>query len=315
MRQVIADAAAEVDRPIVYAIAVIVAGFLPIYVLTGPSGRLFEPMADTTIFALDRLAARHAHGDPGALRRASCGAASRSDATRRSSGCCDRYERGLDWCLARPRLVDRRVRARSFVARDRRVRRASARSSCRSSTKARSGCARRCRTRSRSRNRRRSSRRSAPILRSFPEVTVVTSEHGRPDDGTNPTGFFNAEFYVGLKPYGEWNGALSHRRPQLIAAIDKKLSAFPGDHLQLHAAGRGRGRRGGDGPQELARREAVRHRPRTCSRSAASAIKQRARRRARHHARHARAGARPAEPHDRRRSRQDRALRPQRRAT
>ena len=51
------------------------------------------------------------------------------------------------------------------------------------------------------------------ILRSFPEVTVVASEHGRPDDGTDPTGFFNAEFYVGLKPYGEWNGSLSRARP------------------------------------------------------------------------------------------------------
>ena len=50
--QVIAAAAAEVDRPIVYAVGVIVASFLPIYVLTGPSGRLFTPMADTTIFAL-----------------------------------------------------------------------------------------------------------------------------------------------------------------------------------------------------------------------------------------------------------------------
>ena len=48
----IAEAAAEVDRPIFYAVAVIVAGFLPIYVLTGPSGRLFTPMADTMIFAL-----------------------------------------------------------------------------------------------------------------------------------------------------------------------------------------------------------------------------------------------------------------------
>src|SRR5205814_8953740 len=45
-------AAAEVDRPIFYAVAVIVAGFLPIYALTGPAGELFAPMADTTIFAL-----------------------------------------------------------------------------------------------------------------------------------------------------------------------------------------------------------------------------------------------------------------------
>jgi cobalt-zinc-cadmium resistance protein CzcA len=65
------------------------------------------------------------------------------------------------------------------------------------------------------------------VLRSFPEVTTVASEHGRPDDGTNPTGFFNAEFYVGLKPYDEWNGAY-HSKKALIDAIDKKLSAFPG---------------------------------------------------------------------------------------
>jgi cobalt-zinc-cadmium resistance protein CzcA len=41
-----------VERPIFYAIAVIIAGYLPIYVLTGPSGRLFQPMADTMSFAL-----------------------------------------------------------------------------------------------------------------------------------------------------------------------------------------------------------------------------------------------------------------------
>ncbi|HWZ86732.1 MAG TPA: efflux RND transporter permease subunit, partial [Thermoanaerobaculia bacterium] len=65
------------------------------------------------------------------------------------------------------------------------------------------------------------------LLRSFPEVTVVASEHGRPDDGTDPTGFFNCEFYVGLKPYSEWNGSYK-TKPDLIAAIDKKLEAFPG---------------------------------------------------------------------------------------
>jgi heavy metal efflux system protein len=46
------DAAAEVDRPLFYAVAVIVASFLPIYVLSGPSGTLFKPMADTMVFAL-----------------------------------------------------------------------------------------------------------------------------------------------------------------------------------------------------------------------------------------------------------------------
>jgi len=67
------------------------------------------------------------------------------------------------------------------------------------------------------------------ILISYPQVTVVGSEHGRPDDGTDPTGFFNAEFYVGLKPYDDssWKGKLDTKE-KLIAVIDKRLEAFPG---------------------------------------------------------------------------------------
>ena len=51
-REVIAAAAKDVDRPIFYSVAVIIAGYLPIYVLHGPSGMLFHPMADTMSFAL-----------------------------------------------------------------------------------------------------------------------------------------------------------------------------------------------------------------------------------------------------------------------
>ncbi|MGA8611941.1 MAG: CusA/CzcA family heavy metal efflux RND transporter [Xanthobacteraceae bacterium] len=42
------------------------------------------------------------------------------------------------------------------------------------------------------------------ILLSHPEVITVTSQHGRPDDGSDPAGFFNAEFFVPLKPFDEW---------------------------------------------------------------------------------------------------------------
>ena len=52
LSEVIVAAANDVDRPIFYAVAVIIAGYLPIYVLHGPSGRLFHPMADTMSFAL-----------------------------------------------------------------------------------------------------------------------------------------------------------------------------------------------------------------------------------------------------------------------
>ena len=67
------------------------------------------------------------------------------------------------------------------------------------------------------------------ILLSFPQVTTVANELGRPDDGTDPTGFFNNEFYVGLKPYSDksWPGAI-RTKPQLIEAVQKKLASFPG---------------------------------------------------------------------------------------
>ena len=53
------------------------------------------------------------------------------------------------------------------------------------------------------------------ILMKYPMVTDVGSELGRPDDGTDPTGFFNDEFYVGLKPYSDssWKGGRSTTRP------------------------------------------------------------------------------------------------------
>ena len=68
VKEIIQDAAAEVDRPLFYAVAVIVASFLPIYVLSGPSGTLFKPMADTMVFALIGSLDRHADTAAGAVR-------------------------------------------------------------------------------------------------------------------------------------------------------------------------------------------------------------------------------------------------------
>src|SRR6202020_975268 len=50
--EVIVEAAKDVDRPVFYSVAVIIAGYLPIYALSGPSGKLFKPMADTMAIAL-----------------------------------------------------------------------------------------------------------------------------------------------------------------------------------------------------------------------------------------------------------------------
>ena len=64
------------------------------------------------------------------------------------------------------------------------------------------------------------------VFLTFPEITTVASQLGRPDDGTDPTSFFNAEFFVNLKAANEWRTGLT--KSQLIAQIDEKLSQTPG---------------------------------------------------------------------------------------
>jgi cobalt-zinc-cadmium resistance protein CzcA len=222
--EVIKDAASEVNRPIVYAMAVIIAGFLPIYALTGPSGKLFRPMADTTIFALlgslfltlTVIPVLCAVG----LRR---GVKERTN--RAFEWLRDRYAAGLDWSLANqgitvivsvalfalslgiaytrggefmPKLDEGALWVRATMPYT-----ISFEESSRIVPQIRD------------------------VLATFPEVTVVASEHGRDDAGTDPTGFFNAEFYVGLKPYSDWHGPY-HTKDELIDAVQKKLAAFPG---------------------------------------------------------------------------------------
>lgn len=65
------------------------------------------------------------------------------------------------------------------------------------------------------------------IIASYPEATAVLSAHGRPDDGTDATGFFNAEFFVPLKPASEWPRGVT--KESLIAELSQKLSSkYPG---------------------------------------------------------------------------------------
>ncbi len=64
------------------------------------------------------------------------------------------------------------------------------------------------------------------MFRESPEVTTVVSQLGRPDDGTDPTSFFNAEFLANLKPQKEWRARLS--KDGLIAEIEARLQKIPG---------------------------------------------------------------------------------------
>jgi heavy metal efflux system protein len=66
------------------------------------------------------------------------------------------------------------------------------------------------------------------VMASFPEVTQVVSQTGRPDDGTDTTGFFDTEYFVDLKRKEEWRPYFHQDKEKLIASIDKELEKFPG---------------------------------------------------------------------------------------
>lgn len=224
VREVIQAAASEVDRPLFYAVAVIVASFLPIYALSGPSGTLFKPMADTMIFALiGSLIVTLT------LLPVLCALFMRNGVRERRNRIFESirsaYTRGLDACLRLPRLTTAvsgllllvglllipsigsefmpQLDEGALWVRATMPYTISFDESAKIVPKVRE------------------------ILASFPQVTTVTSEHGRPDDGTDSTGFFNAEFFVGLKPYSQWTGEYRNKT-QLIAAVNEKLDAFPG---------------------------------------------------------------------------------------
>jgi cobalt-zinc-cadmium resistance protein CzcA len=222
--EIIKDAAAEVDRPLFYAVAVIVASFLPIYVLAGPSGTLFKPMADTMVFALvGSLIVTLT------LLPVLCSWFMRNGVRERRNGAFEAiksvYTRGLDFCLAHPwattfasalllagsLLLVPRIGAEFMPQLDEGALWVRATMPYTISFDESAKITPKIRE----------------ILKSFPEVTTVASELGRPDDGTDSTGFFNVEFYVGLKPYATWTGAY-RTKAALIEAINEKLQSFPG---------------------------------------------------------------------------------------
>ena len=66
------------------------------------------------------------------------------------------------------------------------------------------------------------------ILATFPEVTMTTSQVGRPDDGVDTTGFFNTEYFVGLKQKEEWRPGFHQNKEELISAMGRELDKIPG---------------------------------------------------------------------------------------
>jgi cobalt-zinc-cadmium resistance protein CzcA len=227
LHELIAAAARDVDRPIFYSVAVIIAGYLPIYALHGPSGMLFHPMADTMSFALIGALILTLTLVP-VLASYWFKSGVKEHSNRAYDWIRNEYGSELRWCLKRP-AASMAVAILIFGATlflvptiggefmphlDEGALWVRATMPYTISFEAASKIAPEIRA----------------ILMSYPQVTDVGSELGRPDDGTDPTGFFNVEFYVGLRPYHDkvWKRGSIHTKEELTDSIRHKLEAYPG---------------------------------------------------------------------------------------
>jgi cobalt-zinc-cadmium resistance protein CzcA len=225
--QCVRDAAHEVQRPVFFAIAIIITAYMPIFTLQRVEGRLFKPMAWTVAFAL-----------LGALIFSMLIAPVLSGELFRSGVrewrnpvlvfLTDQYRKRVRWAIEHrrvtlsaaigalcvavflvfggvigseflPHLDEGAIWVRGTLA---------------PSTGPSEGT--------------RVADRARIVLASFPEAMVVTSQVGRPDDGTDTTGFFNTEYFVDLKPKEHWRPVFGERKDELVAAMDRELEKIPG---------------------------------------------------------------------------------------
>ena len=223
----IRTAAHEVQRPVFYAIAIIITAYLPIFTLQRVEGKLFKPMAWTVAFAL-----------LGALifsmliAPALASLLFRADAKQWENPAMRwltiRYRKDVRWAIRNrwitigggvilflvaiylafggvigseflPHLDEGAIWVRGTMAPS-------------------TGPTESAKVADRARE----------VLASFPEVPQVVDQIGRPDDGTDTTGFFNAEFFVDLLPKEKWRPVFHQDKERLIAAMDRELEKIPG---------------------------------------------------------------------------------------
>src|SRR5271169_6698338 len=227
LNEVILAAARDVDRPIFYSVAVIIAGYLPIYALSGPAGKLFHPMADTMGFALLGALLLTLTLIP-VLVSYWFKSGVQDKENRIYEWFRREYGSELKWCLERPKLTmilatlifGASLMLVPFIGGEFMPHLDEGAIWVRATMPYTISFE--------------EAAKFAPQVRKlliqYPMVTVTGSELGRPDDGTDPTGFFNCEFYVGLKPYNDksWAQSKIHTKEQLVADLEKKLDSYPG---------------------------------------------------------------------------------------
>jgi cobalt-zinc-cadmium resistance protein CzcA len=223
----ISEASHEVQRPVFYAIAIIITAYLPIFTLQRVEGRLFHPMAWTVAFALLGALLFSILIAPVlasfAFRK---GAKEWRNPIMEYS--VEHYRSAVRWAIRRrglvlgvglvgflftlflafsgvigseflPHLDEGALWVRGTLA---------------PSTGPDEGI--------------RVMNQARIILCSFPEVPQCTSQTGRPDDGTDTTSFFNTEYFVDLKPKEEWRPVFHENKDELIAAMNRELNKIPG---------------------------------------------------------------------------------------
>jgi heavy metal efflux system protein len=223
----ISDASHEVQRPVFYAIGIIITAYLPIFTLQRVEGRLFHPMAWTVAFALAGAllfsiliapvlasyafakGAKEWHNPAMQFLTARYAIAIRWAIRHRMItvgvgvfGLCFAIYLALGGVIGSeflPHLDEGALWVRGTLA---------------PSTGPDEGI--------------RVANQARIALCSFPEVPQCTSQVGRPDDGTDTTGFFNTEYFVDLKPREEWRQIFHEDKDELIAAMKRELDKIPG---------------------------------------------------------------------------------------
>ena len=223
----IGEAAHEVQRPVFYAIGIIITAYLPIFTLQRVEGRPFQPMAWTVAFALLGALIFSILIAP-VLASFAFAKGAQEWHNPVMSFLTARYRNAVRWAIHHriitvgvagfavllgnfgafsgmvgseflPHLDEGALWVRGTLA---------------PSTGPDEGI--------------RVANQARIVLCSFPEVPECTSQVGRPDDGTDTTGFFNTEYFVDLKPKEEWRPIFHEDKDQLITAMQRELDKIPG---------------------------------------------------------------------------------------
>jgi len=223
----IRKAAHEVQRPVFYAISIIVTAYLPIFTLQRVEGKLFKPMAWTVAFAL-----------LGALifsmliAPALASLLFRGDANQWQNPVMTflikHYRTNVHWAIRHRRitvggavvalLISAFLAFSGVIGSEFLPHLDEGAIWVRGTLAPSTGPTESARVAERARE----------ILASFPEVPQVVNQIGRPDDGTDTTGFFDTEFFVDLLPKEKWRPVFHQDKERLIAAMDRELEKIPG---------------------------------------------------------------------------------------